>query len=356
MSDDLRVSHLRWRRLRNFLLVIFGLVGGGIATGHLLSGSIVLLDVDGVVARDRVAIASPFSETRIRDVFVRPGDHVTAGQKIAVVESTSVSASLASLAVEKAKLSNSLAEIEARQSAVEALLPTAEAAAKQVKTSLDRISRANANGIVPDKTLTDMTSTNLTTADKLLSLRAEQASLAKQIASQQDALRDVTASYEQFRKSYADGVLHAPVGGFVGSKVEPAGSVLNSDKSTITEIFTGPNYVFAYLPASYEFTIKAGERVKIKTSSRWTVGTIESLLPLTDALPPEFQLPTKVRERGQLVKVALPTDADFPLGEKILLSGCYFDSCNADTDFHGQLNLMVENAKTFIGTLRSSLP
>ena len=48
-----------------------------------------------------------------------------AGQKIAVVESTSISRTLAELAVEKARLDTRIAAIEARQAAVGVLLPAA---------------------------------------------------------------------------------------------------------------------------------------------------------------------------------------------------------------------------------------
>ncbi|MCL6707159.1 biotin/lipoyl-binding protein [Pseudomonas sp. R2.Fl] len=321
------------------------------ASSHVLSGSIVLLDIDGVVIRDRVAVASPFPETRIHDVFVRPGDRVSAGQKIAVVESPSVSSQLASLAVEKAKLDTNLAGYEARQAAVEALLPEAEAASQQIKISLDRLAKANAKGIVPDKTLIDTLSANLTTSDKLLSLRAEQASLVKEITSQQDALRDVTASYEALKQTYGGGILYAPADGIVSSEVKPAGSVLGSGNAVIADIYTGPSFVLAYLPSSYAFSIGAGERVKIRAASRWTVGTIQSLLPLTEAVPPEFQLPTKVRARGQLVKVALPPDAEFPLGEKILLSGCYFDTCNAKPGFVARLEPLKKSVTSTFGYL-----
>lgn len=355
MSDELHVSHLRWKRLRNFVLIILALVGGTMVSSHVLSGSIVLLDIDGVVVRDRVAVASPFPETRIHEVFVRPGDQVSVGQKIAVVESPSVSSQLANLAVEKAKLDTSLAGYEARQAAVEALLPVAEAASQQINVSLDRLAKANAKGIVPDKTLTDTLSTNLATSDKLLSLKAEQASLTREIAAQREALRDVTASYEALKQIYAGGILYAPADGIVGSEVEPAGSVLGSANAVVAEIFTGPSFVLAYLPSSYAFSIEAGERVKIRAASRWTVGTIHRLLPLTEAVPPEFQLPTKVRSRGQLVKVALPPDADFPLGEKILLSGCYFDTCSIEPGIVARLeplkNVVADTFATVLDTV-----
>lgn len=48
---------------------------------------------------------------------------------------------------------------------------------------------------------------------------------------------------------------------------------------------------------------------------------------MTDALPPEFQLPTKARGRGQLVRVAVAADNDIAVGQKAVVTNCYFGNC-----------------------------
>ena len=48
--------------------------------------AVCMLDADGLVTRQTVAVASPWPDARIRQINVRPGDWVEAGQKIAVVE------------------------------------------------------------------------------------------------------------------------------------------------------------------------------------------------------------------------------------------------------------------------------
>ena len=73
---------------------------GGFAVYALAGGSL-MLDADGLVTRQTVAVASPWPDARIREISVRPGDWVEAGQKIAVVDSAAMSRSLADLAAEQ---------------------------------------------------------------------------------------------------------------------------------------------------------------------------------------------------------------------------------------------------------------
>ena len=72
---------------------------------------------------------------------------------------------------------------------------------------------------------------------------------------------------------------------------------------------------------------RQGQKVSIKGRGRTATGYIERVLPVTDALPPEFQLPNRVRGRGQLVRVELSQPQDFALDEKVRLASCYMDKC-----------------------------
>ena len=49
-------------------------------------------------------------------------------------------------------------------------------------------------------------------------------------------------------------------------------------------------------------------------------------------MPPEFQMPARPRLRGQLMRVSIPDAADFPIGEQVKLSVCYFDTCESLMD------------------------
>ena len=73
--------------------------------------------------------------------------------------------------------------------------------------------------------------------------------------------------------------------------------------------------------------VQDGRKVAVKMRGQTVGGLIESVVPVTDALPPEFQLPTKARGRGQLVRVALNSGNDFAVGQKAVVTNCYFRNC-----------------------------
>ena len=176
-SAQLNVSQVRWRRLRNLVLIAIALAVTGAIAINLISGGVMLLRASGLVTREHVAIGAPYQETRVKEVFVHPGDKVEAGQKIAVVESTSISRTLAELSVEQARLDTRIAAIEAREAAIRRLLPAAEANARQAQDYLDKVSDASRKGLAVDKALTDTTSAAFASAEKQQSLKAEQVSL-----------------------------------------------------------------------------------------------------------------------------------------------------------------------------------
>ena len=326
MSKELRESKVAWQKLRR-LVVASALVAAGASGAYVVSTGAVFFGADGIVTRQRIAVAAPWHDARIREVYVRPGDNVDAGQKIAVVESTSILRSLADLASDKARISGRLAELGAREHVVSMLLPLAEASAKQAQTFLATVQKAGADGLAVNKSLHEMLTASLQAADRLLSMQAEQNSLAVEIETNKKALEQISSAYDNLQHSYDNGNLYAPVGGHIGSTVALVGEVLSPGKDEIANIYTGNSYVLAYIPDSYWLKVQDGRKVAVKVRGRTVAGHIESVLPVTDALPPEFQLPTKPRGRGQLVRVALNSDNDIAVGQKAVVTNCYFRNC-----------------------------
>jgi len=133
------------------------------------------------------------------------------------------------------------------------------------------------------------------------------------------------------QSAYAGGALYAPVAGHIGSKVMSAGAVLGAGGSDIATIYTGPSFILAYLPDSYLLDLKAGQRVQVRSYAQSIVGVVEDLLPLTDAVPPEFQIPGDVRQRGQVFKISIPEGVSLPVDQKVKVSTCYFHMCDSGT-------------------------
>jgi multidrug resistance efflux pump len=326
-NNELQASRVKWRRLRRFLYSTTLIVGLGTFGTYLLAGGSVLLDADGLVTRCKVAVASPWTDARVRQVVVRPGDWVEAGQKIAVVESAAMSRSLADLAVETARVRSRLAQLEGRRAVVQALMPIGQANANQTSGFLGVLKSAQERGLVVNRSMQQMTDAKLQAMDRLLTLQAEATSLEIEIGANKSALAQVSGAYEDVQQTYGSGTLTAPASGYIGSKVAMVGQVLDAGRADVANIFTGPSYVLAYIPENYLFEVREGQEVSLNGRGQTIGGHIEKVLPVTDALPPEFQLPNRVRGRGQLVRVSISGRENFAVDQKIHLSACYLNSC-----------------------------
>ncbi len=280
-----------------------------------------------MVTRQRLAVATPWHDARVREVYVRPGDRVEAGQRIAVVESSTILRSLADLAAEKARISSRMAQLEARKAVVASLLPLAEESAKQAKAFLGTLQKAGADGLTVSKSLYEMMAASVQASERLLSMQAEQVSLGSEVEANKRAMDQVSAAYDNLQHSYDDGVLYAPVSGHIGSSVAMVGEVLSAGKDEIASIYTGPSFVLAYIPESYWFDVQEGQHVAVKVRGQTVAGRIDSVLPVTEALPPEFQAPNKARGRGQLVRIALVNSDEIAVGQKTLVTSCYVRGC-----------------------------
>jgi multidrug resistance efflux pump len=327
MSKELQASKMGWKKLRRVLLTTMLLGGIGAAGAYVLSGDSVLLSADGIVTRQRVAVAAPWQDARIRDVYVRPGDKVEAGQKIATVESATMLRSLAELSAEKARISSRISQLDARKSVAATLMPLAEQNVTQTEGFLNALQKAGSNGLTVSKSLQEMTSASVQASERYLSLKAEQSSLETEVDANKKALSQVSSAYDDLQSAYNNGVLYAPVSGYIGANVAMAGEVLNGGKDRIANIYTGPSFVLAYIPESYLFDVEEGQKVAVKARGQTVAGYIERVLPVTEALPPEFQLPNKTRGRGQLVQVGLPDSNAFAIDQKSQITSCYFQNC-----------------------------
>lgn len=327
MSKELQTSRLAWTKLRRVLLTAATLGGIGAAAWYAVSGDSVMLSADAIVTRQRVAVAAPWQDARVREIHVRPGDRVEAGQKIAIVESATISRSLAELAAEKARIGGRVAQLEGRKTVITTLLPLAESSAVEAQAFLNKVQNAGANGLAVSKTLVDLTAGSVQASERSLSLKAEQGSLEIEMKANKAALEMVSAAYDDLQQTYGNGILYAPVSGYIGAHVAMAGEVLSGGNDRIANIYTGPSFVLAYIPESYLFDVEEGQKVSVKTRGQTIVGDVEKVLPVTEALPPEFQLPNRARGRGQLVRIALLDKVEFPIDQKAHVSGCMFDSC-----------------------------
>jgi multidrug resistance efflux pump len=327
MSDNqLKASGVAWKRLKKGLVLGTVMVGGGAAVAYGLSGDRFVLTADGLVAQEKVVVASPY-DARVRQVLVKPGDHVEAGDKIAVVESATLSRTLAELSAEKARLQARVAQLQARRGVVEKLLPLAEQNTAAASDYLDDMRHAKARGLAVEKTLQDLSTVFVASSERTLTLSAERVSLETEQKGAEEALTEIRGSYANMQSIYEQGVLRAPVAGTIGADVGSVGEVLSPGTSRVAQIHTGEAYVLAYLPDSYLFDVEEGQPVAVTARGRTVSAKIQKVLPVTETLPSEFQNPNRARTRGQMVRIDLEEKVGFAVDQRIEVTSCYVTGC-----------------------------
>jgi multidrug resistance efflux pump len=327
-SNELKSSAVVWMRVKAVVACSAIVFGAGSAVAYGLSGDKFVFSADGVFTQDKVVVASPY-DAWIRQVLVKPGDHVEAGHPIAVVESASLSRTLAELSAEKARLQARVAQIQGRQGVVEKLLPLAEQNSSIASSFLGEMNQAKSRGLAVAKTLQEMSMQYVASSERTLALAAEQISLATELKGAQEALGEIQASYASMQSIYQGGVLRAPVAGTVGAVVGSVGEVLAVGASKVAQIHTGEAYVLAYLPDSYLFDVEEGQRVGVRARGQTITASIRKVLPLRDSLPAEFQKPNRAHTRGQMVRIELDHKVNFAVDQKIAVTSCYVTGCGA---------------------------
>jgi len=343
-TEPLSASRLSWTRLRRLLLncgLLVCAVGG---TVFYVNGGVsgIMLHADGFVLRERVAIAPTF-EGRVAEVFVRPGDHVEEGQKIAVVKSVAISRSLADLAAEKARLMGKVTELQARRQVITDTLPFAKSSATQTAVYLNDLNHARTEGLAVDKSLQEMTTAALVAFEHVASLKAELGSLSAELEADQIALGQAASAYDELSTTYANGVLYAPASGDIGASVAPIGQALSAAGTSVADIFTGQSFVLAYVRDAYLASLSEGAAVGVVTRNETLSGLIDRILPLTEALPSDFQTPNRTVERGRLVRVVLtdPNHHRLAIGQRVKVRTCFVADCHA-----GVLDAALEQTRT----------
>jgi multidrug resistance efflux pump len=325
-SNELKSSVILWKRVKTVVACGAIILGAGSAVTYGLSGEKFVFSADGVFTQDKVVVASPY-DARIRQVLVKPGDHVEAGDRIAVVESASLSRTLAELSAEKARLQARIAQIHGRQGVVEKLLPLAEQNSSMASSFLEEMNQAKSRGLAVAKTLQELSMQYVASSERTLALAAEQVSLVTELKGAKEALGEIQSSYANMQAIYQNGVLRAPVAGTVGAVVGSVGEVLAVGASKVAQIHTGEAYVLAYLPDSYLFDVEEGQRVGVKARGQTITASIRKVLPLRDSLPAEFQKPNRAHTRGQMVRIELDHEVNFAVEQKIAVTSCYVTGC-----------------------------
>lgn len=303
-------------------MIYLGLLGVfALAMLNFLFGDFVFLRADGQVVRDRTTIAATYI-ARIEAIGVKQGQEVKLGDTVLNVQSAEMLERLADLSASRARLAAKAAEFRIRAETVTRLLPIAEKRATETARVLAQFEKLSDSNLVTSARYDEALQARYESQEKLVKLRAEKLTLTEETATLEVARADATNALDDLRAHYADGMVRSPVEGSIGSIVPSAGDVYRPGEAMLS-IYSGDAYVLAYLPRRYLFSIETGTRVTVASGRHSATGIITQILPVTDALPKEFQNTFKPRDRSQLARIKLLEPGQFPLHEKVELSSIY---------------------------------
>lgn len=323
LNNDIRRSTVVWTRA-----VYFGiLLMLGLWFGDFLFGSYLYLKSEGMVVAPSATISTEYPAT-VRDIDVREGDRVTAGQRIAGLSSQQVAESVARLTSELARLRAQEAQLRIQGERNASLLSLASQRSALASETRERYETLQRRGILPmDKRMAALDSEYRSQLDSG-ALQAETQAIEQQLTRLAPAIDKADAALVNLDRLYGSGDVAAPIDGIVGRRNVEAGAVITPG-DVLLEIYGSPTYVLAYMPTGTLYRVKPGDRVVVEWGVRSVSARITAIEPVAMALPKEFQTAFKPVARNQLLRIefddAAARDALPPLFAKVdIHSGGFF--------------------------------
>lgn len=294
------------------LIAVFAVIA------NYLWGDLLVFQADGLVVREKTVIAAS-SLSQIKSVAVAEGQEVAAGTMVLRIESTEILERLADLSMRGAELTQRQAALTLQADAARKMLPLAVKRETEADTILGRLEGAQSANLVVSSRYFDALDASYDARSERVRLQTEAQGFGHEQQTLAAAAKDARKALADLRSHYADGVITAPVSGTVGDKPPAPGTVFRAGDPMLT-LFSGSPYVLAYLPERYLFAVPVGQRVTVTAGRMHDTGTISAILPLTDALPQEFQAGFRPRTRSQLARVTLDHPDRFPLFAKVRIN------------------------------------
>jgi multidrug resistance efflux pump len=309
-SQQRRTTNQTGRLVYLAMLAVFA----GVLVNYLF-GDFVILRADGLAVRDEVTIATTYI-AGVKSIEVEEGQQVSAGDPLMVLQSSQILEQLADLSTRRARLAAEAADFRIRAETVTKLLPLAERRERETDKILLTFDELSERQLVTNARYDEALRASFEARQSLVKLRTEGETLTDELAALNAARADADQALDDLRAYYDGGVVRSPVDGTIGTAVAVAGDVYRPGEKIMT-ISTGETYVLAFLPRHYLFAIAPGMDVAVSAGRLGADGTISEILPVTDALPDEFQNTFKPRDRSQLARIRFASPPPFPLHEKV---------------------------------------
>ncbi|MGP1396930.1 MAG: HlyD family secretion protein [Inquilinaceae bacterium] len=290
-------------------LGLLALLGLGLA--NYVWGDTVFLRADGLTLRDRTLVAAT-SIVRVEEVHVRPGQRVRADDILLRVGSTEVLDRIADLAMRDAELAEREAALRSRRNLAVSLLPLAERRAAETSELLRSLESLSKQGLVASDRYEQVTVGNYDAETEKVRLATEIEGLEAEIEALVTARGHARLALGDLEAHYNSGVIRAATDGIVGDIVPSVGEAFRAGEPLLS-VLSGDPYVLAYLPRSYLFAIESGRSVQVRSGRLTAIGTVTDILPVSQALPAEFQNAFKPDQTRQLARIEFDETSNFPI-------------------------------------------
>jgi multidrug resistance efflux pump len=323
LVNQQRSVKIAWGR-RIYLTLLCGL---GVALLNYFVGDALVLRADGIILTDRQIVAATYP-AKVSAVHVKEGEIVPRGALLVELQSADMLKDIADLSLRNADLAARETQLRVSAASVQTLLPLAQRNAREGADALARIDTLSDRGLISIQSRTQALSSGYDTAVKLADLRGQTEILSDQLLLVEQSHRRAAEALAQLEVFYDRGAVRAVADGAVGSHVPVVGQVVKFGDELL-QVYGDKAYILAYLPEIYWFAVSPGDKVEVSggIGSHSSVGTVEEILGVADALPPEFQNAFRPRDRSRLVRIRLPAGHGFAISQKIHVGGCAFGGC-----------------------------
>lgn len=262
------------------------------------------VNVTGSVAArdDLIPILPQVTGLQIKQILVREGDTVKAGQVMAILDSSVLQAQLDQA---KAEVESDKAVVQQKQAALAQAKATFAEAQQQQRRYEDLVRQ----GAFSRQELETRTTTAVTAREDVRLAEAN-------ISGAQATVRSGIAKVQQLQTQLAQTIVRAPVPGVVAEKLARLGDVTNGTQKLFSLIHNGQLEVDAQVPATQLPQVRIGASAKITSDADNRVrlqGRVREIAPLVDTQTRQatvkIDLPqTSLLRPGLFVRAAITTN------------------------------------------------
>jgi multidrug resistance efflux pump len=276
----------------------------------LVAGDLLFFRAEGFVTQTRHEVSAPFT-ARVAELHVSEGETVEAGSSLAKLESAEFIRDISEQATRIADLELRVTELKTRAKVLEGLLPFASNRSEKARSAMHRLESREGAKLSTSQRVSQAAKEEFESMQELTRISAEYETVTGQLDQLDQALIRAKEAFAAMNTIYANGSVTAPTPGIVSTVPVARGSVVRAGEPLL-EVLTGKSYVLAYTNPGTLYGVQPGDPVRVDYGLRTLGGRIDEILPITAALPKEFQRAFRPKERAQLIRIALDEGASAP--------------------------------------------